>query len=314
MLSRVAERLYWTARYLERAENTARLVKVYSYMMLDLPSGVGVNWRQLVDVSGAHEYFDRNYRTSGERNVIKFMLCDTDTHSSLISSLAMARENIRTTRDLVPSEGWEHVNELYLFARKKLAAKTLPKGRYEFLSEVVMRCQQITGLLAGTMSHGPAYQFVRVGRNLERADMTTRMIDVGSTTLIAPGVELERLENRLWTYVLRSLSAHQMYRQYVRRRILPDQVLGFLLRDMLFPRAVAHTLGEIASCFEKYLPHSEEPLRAVLRLQRLVAEADAATLRAAGLHDFIDRMQREFGNLHQLISSTWFSLELEEAV
>jgi uncharacterized alpha-E superfamily protein len=140
------------------------------------------------------------------------------------------------------------------------------------------------------------------------------MIDVGSTTLIAPGVELERLENRLWTYVLRSLSAHQMYRQYVRRRILPDQVLGFLLRDMLFPRAVAHTLGEIASCFEKYLPHSEEPLRAVLRLQRLVAEADAATLRAAGLHDFIDRMQREFGNLHQLISSTWFSLELEEAV
>jgi uncharacterized alpha-E superfamily protein len=314
MLSRVAERLYWTARYLERAENTARLVKVYSYMMLDLPSGVGVNWRQLVDVSGAHEYFDRNYRTSGERNVIKFMLCDTDTHSSLISSLAMARENIRTTRDLVPSEGWEHVNELYLFARKKLAAKTLPKGRYKFLSEVVMRCQQITGLLAGTMSHGPAYQFVRVGRNLERADMTTRMIDVGSTTLIAPGVELERLENRLWTYVLRSLSAHQMYRQYVRRRILPDQVLGFLLRDMLFPRAVAHTLGEIASCFEKYLPHSEEPLRAVLRLQRLVAEADAATLRAAGLHDFIDRLQLEFGNLHQLISSTWFLLEPEEAV
>lgn len=314
MLSRVAERLYWTARYLERAENTARLVKVYSYMMLDLPNGVGLNWRQLVDVSGAHEDFDRNYRTSGERNVIKFMLSDTDTQGSVISSLAMARENIRTTRDLVPSEGWEHVNELYLFARKKLAAKTLPKDRYEFLSEIVMRCQQITGLLAGTMSHGPAYQFVRVGRNLERADMTTRMIDVGSATLIAPGVELERLENRLWTYVLRSLSAHQMYRQYVRRRVHPDQVLAFLLHDMDFPRAVAHTLGEIASCFEMHLPHNEEPLRAVLRLQRLVAEANAEKLRTAGLHDFIDQLQMEFGNLHQQISGTWFSLELDEAV
>jgi uncharacterized alpha-E superfamily protein len=290
MLSRVAERLYWTARYLERAENTARLVKVYSYMMLDLPNGVGLNWRQLVDISGAHEEFDKNYRSSGERNVIKFMLSDTETQGSLITSLAMARENIRTTRDLVPSEGWEHVNELYLFARKKLAGKSLPKNRYEFLSEIVMRCQQITGLLAGTMSHGPAYQFVRVGRNLERADMTTRMIDVGSATLIAPGVELERLENRLWTYVLRSLSAHQMYRQNVRRRVQPDRVLAFLLQDTDFPRAVAHTLGEIAACLDKNLPHAEEPLRAVLRLQRLVAEADVEKLRTEGLHDFIDQL------------------------
>ena len=314
MLSRVAERLYWMARYLERAENTARLVKVYSYMMLDLPNGVGINWRQLVDISGAPEEFDKHYRSSGERNVIKFMLSDTDNHGSLITSLAMARENVRTTRDLVPSEGWEHVNELYLFAKKKLIGKTLLKDRYEFLSEIVMRCQQITGLLAGTMSHGAAYQFVRVGRNLERADMTTRMIDVGSATLIAPGVELERLENRLWTYVLRSVSAFQMYRQYVRRRVQPEQVLAFLLQDTDFPRAVAHALGEIAACFEQQLPHNEEPLRAVLRLQRLVADASVAKLRAEGLHDFIDQLQLEFGNLHQQIASTWFSLELDEAV
>ncbi len=314
MLSRVAERLYWTARYLERTENTARLVRVYSYMMLDMPGGVGLDWRQLVDISGGHEEFDRNYRSSGERNVVKFMISDPDMQGSLITSLAMARENIRTTRDLVPSEGWEHVNELYLFAKKKLARKALPKNRYEFLSEIVMRCQQITGLMAGTMSHGAAYQFVRVGRNLERADMITRMIDVGSATLIAPGVELERLENRLWTYVLRSLSAHQMYRQHARRRIQPDRVLAFLLQDTEFPRAVAHTLGEIAACLDNKLPHAEEPLRAVLRLQRLVAEADVEKLHAEGLHDFIDQLQLEFGNLHQQIASTWFALELDEAV
>jgi uncharacterized alpha-E superfamily protein len=306
--------LYWTARYLERAENTARLVKVYSYMMLDLPNGVGLNWRQLVDISGAHDTFDRNYRTSGERNVTKFMLSDKDNPGAVISSLGMARENIRTTRDLAPSEGWEHVNELYLFARKKLVGKTPLKDRYEFLSEIVMRCQQITGLLAGTMSHGPAYQFVRIGRNLERADMTTRIIDVGSATLIAPGVELERLENRLWTYVLRSLSGHQMYRQYVRRRIQPDRVLAFLLQDADFPRSVAHTLGAIADCFRKPLPHNEEPLRAVLRLQRLVAEADAVKLLTGDMHEFIDQLQQEFGNLHQLIAGTWFSLDLDEAV
>ena len=292
MLSRVAERLYWTARYVERAENSARLVRVFSYMMLDLPSGVGINWRQLVDISGSQELFDKNYRTSGERNVIKFMICDPNNPGSLFSCLSAARENVRTTRDLIPSEGWEHVNELFLFAKKKIASKTFTKDRYEFLSEIVMRCQQITGLLAGTMSHGPAYQFIRVGRNLERADMTTRLIDVGSATIIAPGDELERLENRLWTYVLRSLSAHQMYRQYVRRRVLPEQVLTFLLKDMDFPRTVAHTLGEICSCFDKNLPHNEEPLRAVLRLQRLIAEANVEKLRSEGLHDFIDELQR----------------------
>jgi uncharacterized alpha-E superfamily protein len=314
MLSRVAERLYWTARYLERAENTARLVKVYSYLMLDLPSGVGLNWHQLVDISGAQKYFDSKYRTSGERNVIKFMLSDTDSQGSLITCLAMARENIRTTRDLVPSEGWEHVNEMYLFAKKKLGGRTLLKDRYEFLSEIVMRCQQVTGLLAGTMSQGAAYQFIRVGRNLERADMTTRIIDVGSATLIAPGVQLERLENRLWSYVLRSLSAYQMYRQYVRRRVQADQVLGFLLQDTDFPRAVAHTLGEITTCLERKLPHNDEPLRAALRLQRLVAEADVGKLQDAGLHEFIDQLQLELGDLHQQITSTWFSLELDEAV
>ena len=314
MLSRVAERLYWTARYLERAENTARLVKVYSNLMLDLPKGVGLNWHQLVDISGAQEFFDSHYRTSGKRNVIRFMLSDTDNQGSLLTSLTMARENIRTTRDMVPSEGWEHVNELYLFARKELTGKMLLKDRYEFLSEVVMRTQQITGLLAGTMSHGAAYQFIRVGRNLERADMTTRMLDVGSATLIAPGVQLERLENRLWTNVLRSLSAHQMYRQYVRRRVQAGQVLAFLLQDTDFPRAVAHTLGEIASCLEHKLPHSDEPLRAALRLQRLVAEANVKELHDEGLHEFIDQLQLEFGNLHQQISTTWFSLELDEAV
>ena len=164
------------------------------------------------------------------------------------------------------------------------------------------------------MSHGAAYQFIRVGRNLERADMTTRMLDVGSATLIAPGVQLERLENRLWTYVLRSLSAHQMYRQNVRRRVLADQVLAFLLQDTDFPRSVAHTLGEIASCLEHKLPHSDEPLRAALRLQRLVAEANVKELHDEGLHEFIDQLQLELGDLHQQISTTWFSLELDEAV
>ena len=313
MLSRVAERLYWMARYLERAENTARLARVYSYLMLDLPNGVGLSWQQLIEITGNQELYRKRHRTSGERNVMRFILSEPDNPGSLITALSMARENVRTTRDLVPSEGWEHVNELYLFARKKLAKKTLPKGLYEFLSEIIMRCQQITGLLAGTMSHGDAYQFVRIGRNLERFDMTSRIIDVGSATLLAKGAELERLEGRLWTYLLRALSAHQMYRQYVRRHIRPEIVLGFLLQDVWFPRAMAHTLVEIQSCLAM-LPNHEEAMQSCSELAGQVLEAEVDKLYPQGLHGFLDKLQLELGGLHEQIVHTWFAPAMDQAV
>ncbi len=311
MLSRVAERVYWMARYIERAENTARLVNVYRDLMLDLPDGVGLQWRQLVDISGAEKFAPR-YRSAGERNVLRFMLCDRDNASSVLSCLAAARENVRTTRDLVPSEGWENVNELYLFGRKKLGAKQLPKSLHEVLSQIVERCQQITGLLAGTMSHGDAYRFLRIGRHLERADMTTRIVDVGSATLIAPGSEVLRLENRLWMNVLRALSAYQMYRQNVRRRIKGTDAIAFLLQDTRFPRAVAHSLLEIQDALQT-LPRNDATLRAVARARRL-CDSEVRELSGEVLHQFIDDLQTEIAAVHAQVDSTWFTPELDEAV
>ncbi|MDH3640421.1 MAG: alpha-E domain-containing protein, partial [Gammaproteobacteria bacterium] len=236
MLSRVAERLYWMARDIERAENTARLVHVYTDTMLDLPKGVGLYWGQLLEITGIDEAFGENYQRAGQGRIIKFMLAGEKNPGSLLCSLGAARENTRTTRDQMPSEAWEHINELYLFAKKRLARPISRIRLLEFLSDVVMRCQQIAGLLAGTMSHGYGYQFVRLGRNLERADMTTRILDIGSAALLAQEGEVERLENRLWMNVLRSLSAYQMYRQNVRRRIRREDVIGYLVQDVRFPR------------------------------------------------------------------------------
>lgn len=305
MLSRVAERLYWLARYLERAENTARLANVYSALMLDLPPGVGVHWRQLVEITGGDEQFHKRHRTSGERNALKFILLDTTYGGSLLSSLSMARENVRTSRDQIPSEAFESVNELLLFARRKLNPKIFRKNLYESLSQVVMHCQQITGLLAGSMSHGFGYQFVRLGRNLERADMTTRLLDVGSATLIAESDERTRLENRLWINILRSLSAHQMYRLNVRRRVKRENVVDFLLRDLHFPRAVAHTLAEVQACLEQ-LPKNDMPLRSITRVRRHVAETESHKLVGEALHRFIDELQLDLAETHGMISKTWF--------
>ncbi len=306
MLSRVAERLYWMSRYIERAENTARLLNVYSLLMLDLPRGVGVHWRQLIEITGAHDIFNSSYRSDGEPSVLRFMAGDRNNPSSLITTLTLARENVRTTRDQIPSDAWKTINELYLFAKRRLASPNFRKNIHHILSEVIALCQQTTGLLAGTMSHGPGYQFVRIGRNIERADMTTRIIDVGSATLIAEGNERERLANRLWMNILHALSAHQMYRQNVRRRIRRDNVIQYLIQDTRFPRSVAHTLLQLEKCTEQ-LPNYEATLQSILRLKAIVNEADVVGLADETLHQFIDDLQVEFAEVHKVMNSTWFS-------
>jgi len=299
MLSRVAERFYWMARYIERAENTARLLNAYNLLMLDLPRGVGLSWSQLVDISGSQEIFASRFRSTNQRNVLAFMLSERDNPGSIITCVSMARENVRTTRDIMPSEGFEQVNELLLFVRRRLASRNSHRNTYDFLAEVVQRCQGITGLLAGTMSHDAAYQFVKLGRNLERA------LDVGSATLIASDTELTRLENRLWTWLLRALSAHQMYRQTVRRQVSGPVAAGYLLHDVMFPRAVMHTLGEIRGCL-KVLPRHATTLRILRRAERRVRDVDIHAVFPNTFHALIDDIQLDLGDIHSRIHRTWF--------
>jgi uncharacterized alpha-E superfamily protein len=305
MLSRVAERMYWGARYLERAENTARLVRVYDAALMDLPENAGVGWPLLVEICGAQALFTARYPKGGDRETLRFLASDADHPGSILASLGQARENFRTTRDLCPTEAWRTVNELYLYGKASLPKMSSPRGRHEVLSGVVQRVQLLTGLLSGTMSHGDAYHFIRLGRNLERADMTTRIIDVAAATLLGTRVAEARYDNTLWMAVLKSLSGYQMYRQYVRRRIRDEDVIRFLMHDLLFPRAVAHCLGELQASMVA-LPNHEAPLRAVLRLQREVSSLLQDGLRDAELHRLMDELQVELAGVHDQVAATWF--------
>jgi len=310
MLSRVAERLYWLARYIERAENTARMVMSFNLVSLDMPKTVKLSWKGLVAVTGTDDIFDEHYQRDDERNCVKFLLADHYNPSSVFSSLKSARENVRTTRDLVPSEAWEIVNELYLFARDNMDAGIGKRGRYQFLSEIVQRCQTLTGLLAGCMSHDPAYDFIRLGRNLERADMTSRQIDVGAIRFLKKASDdPSPYDGLLWTSILRSQSGFQMYRQHVKRRINGADVVRFLLQDIPFPRAVAHALRYVQEALER-LPRNEVPLRLVMQARRHALGADVDQLISEDrLHDFLDSLQRDIAQIHDAIVDTWFSLE-----
>jgi uncharacterized alpha-E superfamily protein len=305
MLSRVAERMYWGARYVERAENTARLVRVYDAALLDLPDEAGVGWPLLVDICGVREMFNARYPNGVDRETLKFLIFDPASPSSIVASLGQARENFRTTRDMCPTEAWRSVNELYLYGKETLPKVTSPRRRHEVLSGVVQRTQQLTGLLSGTMSHGDAYHFIRLGRNLERADMTTRIIDIAAASLLGARATGNGLDNTLWMAVLKSLSGYQMYRQYVRRRIRDEDVIRFLLHDLLFPRAVAHCLGELETSMLR-LPNHEAPLRAVLRLQRLVETQLPQSVEEAVLRRLMDGLQVELATVHGQIAGAWF--------
>jgi uncharacterized alpha-E superfamily protein len=308
MLSRVAERIYWMGRYIERAESMARLVNAFTTQVMDLPKGVEPGWKQLIDIMGTNSVFEKHYKHYDERNTIKFLLADTDDAGSIMTALAMARENVRTTRDLLPTEAWEHTNELYLYAKENVQHGITRKGRFTFLKNVILRCQQITGLLAGTMSHDAAYDFVRAGRNLERADMSTRIVDSAVFVLMPRKEQPSAYDNILWVNVLKSLSAFQMYRQHVRNRVVGDAVIHYLIKDAAFPRSVAYTIAETQVAVST-LPQNKAPLRAIGRLQRRLNLAETHKMNLDELHAFIDELQAGFNEVHEHICNAWFRID-----
>jgi len=310
MLSRVGERMYWFGRYLERIENTSRLVNVNANLLLDLPGVIRHVWDSLINISGSADIYFAKYENAEERNVIRFLLSDESNPGSLICSIRMMRENVRTTREIMPSEAWEQINEFYLYARSDVQKALRRKGRHEFLNDAISFCHQITGLLSGCMSHGEAYNFIRIGRNLERADMTTRIVDVGCLNLLTAKENIpEAYDNILWMNVLRSITAYQMYRQHVQDRVNGEDVVEFLMKDVAFPRAVAHCLGELNQCFSQ-LPRNDHPLRSLTRVQRMISEMDVTKLFETNLHDFIDQLQVELGDIHAQVAQTWFDYAL----
>jgi len=306
MLSRVAENLYWMARYLERAENSARLVNVNTHLLLDLPSRVRPGWVPLIEISGSRSDFKARYSDTDERSVVKYLLGDTANPGSILSSLGFARENARTVRDFMPRETWERVNELFLYAKGNLTSGLGHRRRYEYLHGIILSVQQITGLLSGTMTHDEGYNMLRMGRNLERADMTIRIIDVRSANLLPDmSKELTPFENIQWMSVLKSLSGYQMYRRAMQVRVRRPDVLRFLFKERLFPRAFYHAVTEVESCLDQ-LPRREAPLHCVASLKERVTAAQPEKFNQAELHKFIDTLELGLIELDRAISQTYF--------
>ena len=310
MLSRVAENLYWMARYIERAENVARMVSVNGHLQLDLPASARTGWEPLLAITSSKAAFDSLYPSPSEKNVVAFLVHDERNPGSILGSLKTARENARTMRDIMPREAWEQISGLHALAEQRSRKGELKPDRDQYLRAIVLGSQAIAGLLAGTMSHDVAYDFLRMGRSLERADMTSRIIDVRSADLLPDqGGGLRPFETIQWMSVLKSLSGYQMYRQHVDQSVRRVPVLEFLLKDKDFPRAVFHTLGEIETCLA-HLPRSRGAQAVIRKLRETVSEADMEKLEQQALNRFIDGLQIVMNELHDRITATYFHANL----
>jgi len=307
MLSRVAENLYWMARYVERAENTARLISVNANLLLDLPRGIAPGWLPLIDILGLTREFNERYpEEPNERQILRYLIGPESNTGSIICSLHSARENCRTVRDALPREIWETLNELHIYARENLSAGLTKRGRHAYLERIIRGSAVFIGTLATALSRDQAFDFLRIGRNLERADMSTRIIDVRSADLLPNDVAaLRPFDTIQWVSVLHSLSAYQMYRRHMQAQVRRDVVLQFLFKDTQFPRSVRHCLDVVEECLGN-LKNNREPLKRVRSLVRKVDRTKLENLDQATLHGYIDDLQLNVIKLHNALAEAYF--------
>lgn len=314
MLSRVADCVSWMSRYLERAENVARFIEVNLHLTLELGQGIGEQWAPLVYTTGDHAAFLKRYGAATKHNVLSFLTFDEQNPNSILSCLRNARENARSVREIISSDMWEEINTFYLTVRQTARSGASVESHYGFFSEIKRSSQLIQGVTETTMSHGEAWHFARLGRLLERADKTSRILDVKYYILLPRADDVGTpLDTVQWSALLRSASALEMYRQ-TKGRIVPELVVDFLVLDRHFPRSMH-------SC----LIGAEESLRAITGsrigtfgnraeqlLGQLRAELDYADINEIirhGLHEFIDRFQSKLNDVSDSVGVCFFNIE-----
>ena len=307
MLSRVAERVYWFARYLQRVNSTARLINIHQALLFDLTKNVELNWYNLIIINDLEQPFGEHYSVRSERNIVKFLICDDDNPSSVVNSIRAVRENVRTTRDVVPEEVWERICELSIYVQDNTELALNRRSRHAYLETIIKGCQQINGLLVSTMPKDEAWSFFSIGQHLERADMTTRYLEAGLTTIMAL-IDDEHLVNSqqiIWGSVLRTLNATQYYLRTTRRPVTGEEVVPYLLADTAFPKSVGYCVNEIiAVCVD--LPGSEP---VVTKLKTIRKKLDTELMYDDDNDVLLQRLnalQIVLSDIHFYVSGNWF--------
>ena len=246
MLSRTADHLFWMSRYMERAENLARLLDVTWQMSLVPQSLEAVNqsWNAIIALNSLEEAYAAKYSTVNAENVLRFMVSDPDNYASIHSCLRLARENAHAVRGTITTEMWETLNSTWLEAREKTFEQIWGAGIGDFFEWVKMRSSLTRGTTLGTLLQDESYNFIRIGTLLERADNTARILDV-KYHVLRPHDDEGATDFYEWGALLRSVSAFEVYRKVYRDVITPDRVAELLILHKDMPRSLHFCMNSV---------------------------------------------------------------------
>lgn len=311
MLSRAANAIYWMGRYLERAENVARIVAVNAHLILDMGLAPGeAQWKPLITTLGDEALFEKRYKTYDEQSVLRFLTFDADNFNSIYACVCKARENARSVRDVISSEMWEQLNALYHFMMQHSRQERIDNMQH-FYTEVRNASHLFVGLSENTMSHGEGWHFARMGRMLERADKTARILDVKYFLLLPNAEYVDSPYDAVeWAAVLKSATGFEMYRKQFHQINYRD-VAGFLILDDRFPRSMRHSVNAAARSLRaitRELGVEVQAQEEMATLQDSLAHTSIEAVLREGLHEFIDQFQLKLNGLDQAIYRSFFAL------
>lgn len=305
MLSRNAERVYWLGRYVERTEDSARLLNAFSQVMMDLPQNKKLGWDVLLKIMSADALYEEHYDEVSESNVMDFLISNPQYPGSLRSAVRLARENARTAKDQFPLEGWEMLNDLNLLIKKTSVEAIRRRDRFRFLTEVIGRCQQFNGMIQSTMSRNQAHEFLSLGCFVERADMSSRTLDTAADIMMQRDDKLKTHDYHIWREMLKAQNAVTMYRAVNGPRINEASVLRFVLCNEDFPRSIQYCLKKLTQIAESF-PSNEKFLAAAAALiAKVDLYKDKDVVVSKDLRQSFDDIQLGFIELHNIIASTW---------
>ena len=303
MLSRTADHLFWMARYMERAENTARMLDVnYQTSLLPLTDDSSKQlWQGLLSISELTASYSKKHPQLTPRSVMEFMVCDATNASSILSCLRAARENARAVRGALTTEVWETQNQTWLEFNRLLNEGAFERDPGTFFEWVKFRSHLSRGVTVGTMLQDEALHFLRIGTFLERSDNTARLLDVKFQALAsdyfgaAPGKELPEVDFYHWSAILRSVSGFEIYRKVYRNVIQPERVAELLILRPDMPRSLAASVNEVMVNLRLVAnQQSADTLRRAGRLQSDLQYSRIDEILALGLHhyltQFLDRV------------------------
>jgi uncharacterized alpha-E superfamily protein len=307
MLSRTADHLFWMARYMERAENTARMLDV-NYQTSLLPQSETMalqGWSGLLSISELTWGFSKKYTEISARTVMDFMVRDETNPSSIWCCLRAARENARAVRGALTTEVWETQNQTWLEFNRMLKESAFERDPGAFFEWVKVRSHQSRGVTVGTMLMDEALHFLRIGTFLERADNTARLLDVKFQALAGgdyfgpdANKETQEVDFYHWSAILRSVSGFEIYRKVYRNVILPEKVAELLILRPDMPRSLAACMNEaVANLRLVANQQSDETLRRAGRLQSDLRYGRIDEILATGLHAYLTQFLDRVGDL-----------------